>query len=224
MLCIGSCVIAMIDYNNYFYLKEHTQNKINRILRFYQSTVSVNELLEESKNNGCSKMKINFNIPDLSINRIPFSQITGDIKMMVEKLVKFELSKEMVYFLPILIVKNADCISSGIYCIDYNEKCLIKYKDIDYEKCDLKCLKDDFDIGISYFLDINMAVMDKGESGFIEGILQIGRVMEHIHMAADKIDLRIHNLLVPQQAFTHGLGLNCRSMLYISNQFVRREI
>jgi hypothetical protein len=213
----------MIDYNNYFYLKKHNQNKVNRILRFYQSTISVSELLEESKNDGYSDMKTNFNIPDLSINRIPFSQITGDIKMIVEELVRFELPKEMVYFLPILIIKNSDCISSGIYCIDYNKKYLIKYKEIDYKQWGLKCLKDDFDIGISYFLDINMAVMDKGESGFIEGILQIGRVMEHMDTTADKIDLRFYNLLVPQQAFTHGLGLNCRSILYISNQFVRRE-
>lgn len=67
-------------------------------MRFYQSTISVSELLEESKNDGYSDMKTNFNIPDLSINRIPFSQITGDIKMIVEELVRFELPKEMVYF------------------------------------------------------------------------------------------------------------------------------
>lgn len=44
--------------------------------------------------------------------------------------------------------------------------------------------------------------MDKGESGFIEGILQIGRVMEHMDTTADKIDLRFYNLWFPAGIYT----------------------
>ena len=128
----------------------------------------------------------------------------------------FLKEQKYIYFLPIFIFNKSPNISSGIYSIDFINKMLYKYKIFNEGK-----FEKDFDICISYFIDLNECVFLDGEAGFINGIFQIGRIYENIEWVATENGFQSYSKFVSQQSFSHELGINCRTQLFIKNQFLR---
>lgn len=198
--------------------------RIQNVLKFYQSTVNITELYNlwnESKT--CIMDRINikaydnyFDIPESYIECLSFNSLSNNEKKIINKMNVFLKEQKYIYFLPIFIFNKSPNISSGIYSIDFINKMLYKYKIFNEGK-----FEKDFDICISYFIDLNECVFLDGEAGFINGIFQIGRIYENIEWVATENGFQSYSKFVSQQSFSHELGINCRTQLFIKNQFLR---
>lgn len=203
--------------------------RIQNVLKFYQSTVNITELYNlwnESKACIMDKISIKaydsyFDLPESYIEYISFNKLSNKEKFIMEKISSFLKNQEYVYILPIFIIDKSNNIPSGIYSADFKNSILYKYKEFNRQNFGIEIFEKDFNICISYFIDLNECVFLDGEAGFINGIFQIGRIYENIEWVATENGFQSYSKFVSQQSFSHELGINCRTQLFIKNQFLR---
>ncbi len=203
--------------------------RIQNVLKFYQSTVNITELYNlwnESKTYMIDKISIKaydnyFDLPESYIESISFNKLSNKEKFIMEKISSFLKNQEYVYILPIFIIDKSNNIPSGIYSADFKNSILYKYEEFNRQNFGIEIFKKDFNICISYFIDLNESVFLDGELGFVNGIFQIGRIYENIEYVANENEFETYSMFVPQQSFTHKLGINCSTQLFIKNQFLR---
>ena len=202
--------------------------RIQNVLKFYQSTVNISELYNpwnESRNAIMDTINIKaydnyFDLPESYIESISFDKLSNKEKIVINRMDVFLKDQEFIYFLPIFIINESSSIPSGIYSIDFINRVLYKYKEFNKQSFGEEIFQKDFNICISYFVDLNESVFLDGELGFINGVFQIGRIYEDIERVAKENGFHAYSEFISQQAFTHKLGINCRTQLFIKNQFL----
>jgi len=147
--------------------------------------------------------------------------LSNNEQVIIKQIDQFLKEEKYIYFIPIFIIKKSNKVPSGIYCIDFNSKCLYKYKELDGKILSEEMLDKDFNICICYFVDLNKSVFIAGEDGFVRGVIQIGRLYEKIDNIAKENNFEVCSTFVPQQSFTHAIGINCRRQLFVTNQFIK---
>lgn len=203
------------------YISFIDQQKIKNVLRFYQSTVSIQELYYE---NNIEKEKAYdnfFDLPESFIESITFDKLSNNEKKIIDRISDFLESQKHIYFLPVFIVSQSNELPSGIYSVDFKNRVLYKYKEFNEHDFGVGTFEDSFNICIAYFIDLYESVFLDGEAGLINGILQIGRIYENIEFAAKENGFETFSKFVSQQSFSHNIGINCRTQLFIKNQFLR---
>lgn len=203
--------------------------QVQNVLKFYQSTVNILELYdlrEKNRNDILDKINIKaydnyFDLPESYIESVSFNKLSSKEKIIMEKINSFLKNQEYIYILPIFIIDKSNNIPSGIYSVDFKNRILYKYKKFDKQNFGIEIFEKDFNICISYFIDLNESMFLDGELGFINGIIQIGRIYENIESLANENGFETYSKFVPQQSFTNKLGINCRMQLFIKNQILR---
>ncbi|WMM24464.1 hypothetical protein RBU61_16250 [Tissierella sp. MB52-C2] len=203
--------------------------RVQNVLKFYQSTVNIQELYNlwyKNKEYIVDKINIKaydnyFDLPESYMESVSFNRLSIKEKIVMEKMNDFFKNQEFIYILPIFIIDKSNNIPSGIYSVDFKNKVLYKYKEFERQNFGMEVFKESFNICISYFIDLNESVFLDGELGFINGIIQIGRLYENIESVAKEKEFETYSKFVPQQSFTHKLGINCRLQLFIKNQVLR---
>lgn len=222
----------MIAMNKKFatdqYISFIDEKRVRNVLRFYQSTVNIQELYNlwnENRRYIVDKINIRsydnyFDLPESYMDSVSFNRLSTKEKIIMEKMNDFFKNQEFVYILPIIIIDKSNNIPSGIYSVDFKNRILYKYKEFERQNFGMEVFKESFNICISYFIDLNKSVFLDGELGLINGIIQIGRLYENIE-SIGKNGFDTYSKFVPQQSFTHRLGINCRLQLFIKNQVLR---
>lgn len=209
-----------------YYLKLIKPSVIKNILRFYQSTVRTREIEDKWNNyrNYILKTRIfnnYFDIPESYIEAISICKASKVEEEIFSKIGEFLKGQDYIYLLPIFIIHKSDNIPSGIYSIDFINGILYKFEELSNIICNKDLLEEDFNVCISYFIDINECSLIDEELGFINGIIQIGRLYENIEQISLENNISTSSKFIPQQSFTHDLGINCREQLFIKNQILR---
>jgi len=208
--------------SNSIYTTATYKDREKNVLKFYQSAVSIGELKKEHTIYNEHKKDNNYyDIPDSFIELIPLEEMSNKEQAIISEIDQFLKEENYIYFTPVFIVNNCDKVPSGIYCIDFVNRYLYKYKELNKEIFREKIIAEDFNICICYFIDLNKSVFIDGEVGFINGIIQIGRMYEKMVNIAKKNNFKIYSTFIPQQAFSYMVGINCRRQLFITNQFIK---
>lgn len=203
------------------YISFIDQQKIKNILKFYQSTVSIQELYYKNNIEKEKAYDNYFDLPESFIESITFDKLSNKEKKIIDKINDFLEGQKHIYFLPIFIFNKSNSIPSGIYSADFKKGILYKFKDFYENGFSVGAFQGSFNICISYFIDLYESVFLDGEAGLINGILQIGRIYENIEFAAKENGFETFSKFVSQQSFSHNIGINCRTQLFIKNQFLR---
>ncbi|MBU3228911.1 hypothetical protein [Clostridium algidicarnis] len=210
------------------YISFINTKKIQNVLKFYQSTVSLMELYEIDSRKEEEKIKIKaydnyFDIPESYVESIPFDALSDKERLVIDKMNNFFNEQEYVYILPIFIFDESKNIPSGIYSIDFMSQNLYKYKELNKKDFKSKVFEKGFNICICYFIDLNESIFLDGEAGFINGAIQIGKIYENIEWVAKENEFHTYSEFVSQQSFAYNLGINCRTQLFIKNQFLKES-
>lgn len=209
-----------------YYLKLIKPEAVKNILKFYQSTVRIKELENKRRSykdyiSKARALNNYFDIPESYIEAISICKASYIEKEIFNEIEEFLKEEGYVYLLPIFIICGSNNIPSGIYSIDFVNGVLYKFEELNSITCNKDLLEEEFNICISYFLDISHCSFLDEELGFINGIIQIGRLYEKIEQVSMKNNISTFSKFMPQQSFTHDLGINCREQLYIKNQVLR---
>lgn len=157
---------------------------------------------------------------DIIIDLILFKEITGEILKLYEELKKLYLSRTYNVSFPIIInLQNSNGLKKGIYSIDFEQEALLRYKLI--ESCQseiLQIIGKKNDIVISFFLNIEQALALYGERGYINGIEEIGYIVNALKLYFMS---KLNALFLPEQQATHDMGLNVRKCLLIESMGYR---
>ena len=190
------------------------------ILKFYQTTVRIDEFIKEE--NTQDNLEPFWDLPDGYLKRYKFDDFPKEINDIFDRFKIFLNDNKYIYFLPIFIFKNIYTIENGIYCIDISNNIAYKFKEID--NLNKIYIYSDFNICISYFLNLKNAIIKDGTQGFINGIVQIGQIYEIINNSFGNTNFDIKSVSVPQQQFTKMMGISCREQLFIKNQLVKMTL
>lgn len=211
---IGSCAIVMnkkISDGNYLELVNRPLE--NTVRRFFQSTINYlpQEFSVESKVN-----HLFFDAPENYDYEYSIDDLNGAIRTVLD-IIDQAYSSEIMYMSLSFIINNCPSLEDGIYYYYANDKSLLRYKEIDH-----KTIKDnEFEICISYFVDIGNSLFLSEARGFIEAILQIGRTSEKISAAFDRERVFFFN--PNPNIFTHAIGINLVRQLLILNQCINKS-
>lgn len=222
-------MIAMnkkISDDNYFRLIKPMV--VKNILRFYQSTVRTGKFAHRQnnyRNYMLETRKFNnyFDIPESYIEAISICKTSYIEEEVFNTIGKFFKEQDYIYLLPIFLIHKSDNIPLGIYSIDFIDGVLYKFEELNNIICNKDLMEEDFNMCISYFLDIKQCSLIDEELGFINGIIQIGRLYENIEQVSRQNNMSTYSKFIPQQSFTHDLGINCREQLFIKNQILREN-
>lgn len=199
--------------------------RIENVLKFYQSTVNIPELYNKWNEDEKSKINIKaydnyFDLPESYLDSFTMSNLSANELHIFSKINDFFKSEKPTYILPIFVINKSKNIPPGIYSIDFIKKILFKYKEFDKQTFGAT-IHEDFDICICYFVDLYESVFYYGELGFTNGIFQIGKLFETVECEAKKYKICTYSEYVPQQIFSRNLGINCRVQIFIKNQYLK---
>lgn len=207
-------MIVMNDYYWNEYIKYYVDEKILKdTLKYHQKTVS--KWLMQS---GPSEEEIDMmNARDILSSDVymetadmnHLDQVLQDILEEIKE--KYDVLDRKVSF-PILTMLGKDHNGmAGVYSLDYENGRMLKIEN--------KPVLDEINAGkskciISFFLNIEQALALYGEKGYINGIKEIGYICESV-----KNDWKneILECYIPEQEFSHKIGINVRKCLLIDN-------
>lgn len=225
-LYIGSCVIAMNkNFTSDMYIRQVDKKKMENVLKYYQSTVFIPEFTDEfnqcSRNAGLCNEIFYYDLPESIIEEYGFEELDELENKIVTCMVENIRNRYENCILPIITIFNSKNLIPGHYAIDINNKKVLCYKSINEEQFTKLRIDNDFRLSISYFIDVCRSTFYKGEYGFIENVMFIGALdnllsKELEGMQSEKIKLR-----VPQQFYTHEIGLNLKQQLLILTEFFK---
>ncbi len=211
-------MIAMNDYYWNEYIKLFVNdNLLKETLKYHQRT-----LTKYSKKRNPSDMMVKLcqanevKKADIIIDLIPLKEITGGLLEVYEEMKKIYLSRTYNVTFPIIInFKNNGGIKKGIYSIDFEQGSLLQYKLIEsYENETLLMGSEKNKVIISFFINIEQALALYGERGYINGIEEIGYI---VNMLKQSFKTKFNILFLPEQEATHAMGLNVRKCLLIES-------
>lgn len=221
---IGNCVIVMNKkFSSDIHFSSLDSQKLKNVLKFYQTTVNIKELYNSVDDNVLNLNLCNnyWDLPEGFTDLVLLSNLSSKEKRVLDKVGDFIKHEDKVYLLPILIVNHTKTIPSGIYSIDFIKNIAYKYKDFDISSFEKEIIHKDFDMCLCYFLDLDYSVFLEGELGFVNGIIQIGRLYESIECFSKDNEIMTYSEFIPQQSFSKKIGVNCRKQLFIKIQFLK---
>lgn len=204
-LYIGSCVIAM---NNNFIE--------NNIKKFHQSTILYLEQDDQ-------KITVCDNYPEFFDLEFDIEKITKELKELIFLIKNFK-QDEKLYFVCISVL-GEHILPRGVYVLNAECNRIIRYKRINKELERIFLNKNkDIDLCISYFVNLESAVISYKERGFVEAILQIGALKENIRNKYKGSHIEIEEGYINANVISHELGINVNKQLFISNDYIKKII
>lgn len=191
-------------------------NELNRILKFHQSNICLFDIEQDILNNELKQEWIRTTISnvifsDITLKKYNFSELKLHIKNIVEAITDIYNDIEKVLCMPILSIYNNNYdIEMGHYTFNLKDRILIKYKDIEKEEISNIEPKD---IILSFFINIERAVLLYKGIGYFESILQVGFISQSVFHLLKKNGVSVSEIFIPKQTFTHLVGLNLRKQL-----------
>lgn len=202
---------------------ELIKNPIEDVLKFYQTTVKINEFLDTKKNESNNIINEYWKLPDGYLKSYKFNEFPENFKLILENFKLFLCEKDDIYFCPIFIFKDITNIENGIYSLDFMSNTAYKFKEIDSTLEETMYLKCTYNMGIVYFLKLEYSIGKELQQGFIDGLLQIGGIYDRVQNCLDKSSFTSESITVPQQQFTKMVGVSCREQLLIANQMIKEK-
>ena len=205
-------MIVMNDYYWNEYIKYYVDKKMLKdTLKYHQKTVSKwlmqSEPSEEVDMMNAREM-LSSDVYMETVDMENLDHVLQDVLGEVKE--KYDALDKKVSF-SILTMLGKDSSMEGVYSLDYENRQILKIEN--------KPAMAEINAGegryiLSFFLNIEQALALYGEKGYIKGIKEIGYICESV-----KNDWKneILEYYIPEQEFSHKIGINVRKCLLIDN-------
>lgn len=197
------------EYMNYYVddylLKDTLKYHQKTCKKIYNSEVSEDLLMELCK---ADKVKTSdVRISELHIDDEYINKIIFELKK-IYKILKFKVSFPLFVFLSQKYIQYP-----GVYSYDFEENVFLKIGELKNSLYDMMSQNDveNHEVLIPFFLNIVQSLVLYQEKGYIRGIEEIGFLCETLKIHFKEIE----KINLPEQQFTHEVGVNLRKSLLI---------
>lgn len=213
------CIERPYDYDTF-------DDELNRMLKFHQSSIiTVDPTLVDAhffvqqKESLVDAYGKNFELPGVVVNKIDVSEVDSRILLLFHMLKEWHNEVRVITTYPIMsIVSPGYCsLCPGAYVFDFNENVLLQYRKFD-GMLRRKWGKYTYSsVVLSLFLDIEKSLYFYKSSAYLNGVLQVGMLLERIHSLCAKLNFQVKDFFYNTQTFTQEVGVNLRKLLLIHN-------
>lgn len=159
---------------------------------------------------------------EIKITEQKIDQTSTCIKCIFNDIKKIYEGLDIKVSIPVFIVLNNELnCNEGVYSLDIqNNKILLIKMLKDCKMQELSILGEEYSMIISFFLNIEQAIALYGANGYIKGIEEIGYLIKTLSNDFRQCE---NSFSLPEQEFTHDVGINLRKCLLIDMVLLKRE-
>lgn len=192
-------------------------------LKYHQRTINkwVKNIIVDVSRVGLLQADI-LKTSEIKINEQKIDQTSTYIRCIFNDIKKMYDSLDIKVSIPIFVVLNNELnCTEGVYSLDIqNNKILLIKMLKDCKMQELTFLGKKYSMIISFFLNIEQAIALYGANGYIKGIEEIGYLIKTLSKDFKQCE---NYLSLPEQEFTHDVGINLRKCLLVDMVLVKRE-
>lgn len=213
---IGGIVIVMSEYYWNEYVKYFIDEELYRdTLKYHQKTLYKEKVvlpMISQKKELLQTYKVKTS--DIKYLEKPVSSLDTNIKRVFFSLKERYTNLDAIVSIPVIVITNKNMgIDAGAYSTEFTDGKLIPVKVFsEIELIEIIKIFSEKDLIIAFFINIEQAIALYGKKGYCKGIEEIGylsySIKKEFNVATDYV-------MIPEQKFTHDVGVNLRKCLFI---------